>query len=78
MANLSNDLERLSELLNSYPDLYLDISARDYEVGRQARATVKFLSKYTARVVSGTGVGMAKSMYQSWWRLLESDEHMTG
>lgn len=79
LANLGNDLQRLGGLLDKYPNLYLDISARDYEVGRQPRASAKFLAAYATRVLFGTDMGMAKSMYQSWWRLLESDdEHMTG
>jgi predicted TIM-barrel fold metal-dependent hydrolase len=79
LANLGNDLQRLGGLLDKYPNLYLDISARDYEVGRQPRASAKFLAAYPTRVLFGTDMGMVKSMYQSWWRLLESDdEHMTG
>lgn len=79
LANLGNDLQRLGSLLDQYPNLYLDISARDYEVGRQPRASAKFIAAYPTRVLFGTDMGMAKSMYQSWWRLLESDdEHMTG
>jgi predicted TIM-barrel fold metal-dependent hydrolase len=79
LANLGNDLERLGKLLDEHPNLMLDISARDYEVGRQPRAAAKFLGKYSNRVLFGTDMGMEKDMYQSWWRLLESaDEHMTG
>ena len=79
LANLGNDLERLSRMLDQYPNLNLDISARDYEVGRQPRAAAKFLANYPDRVLFGTDMGMDKEMYQSWWRLLESaDEHMTG
>ena len=79
LANLGNDLERLGKLLDKYPNLSLDISARDYEVGRQPRAAAKFLAKYSDRVLFGTDLGMDKDMYQSGWRLLESaDEHMTG
>lgn len=79
LANLGNDLERVGNLLEHYPNLYLDISARDYEVGRQPRAAAKFLKKHPKRVLFGTDMGMEKLMYQSWWRLLESaDEHMTG
>lgn len=79
LANLGNDLGRLSSLLDQHPNLYLDISARDYEVGRQPRGAAKFMNKYPDRVLFGTDMGMDKSMYQSWWRLLESDdEHMTG
>ena len=79
LANLGNDLERLDNMLERYPNLYLDISARDYEVGRQPRGTGKFLKKNSKRVLFGTDMGMESRMYQSWWRLLESaDEHITG
>ncbi|MEX2591764.1 MAG: amidohydrolase family protein [Anditalea sp.] len=79
LANLGHDLKRLGSTMDQYPNLYLDISARDYEVGRQPRAAAKFLSKYSTRVMFGTDMGMDKGMYQNWWRLLESaDEHMQG
>lgn len=79
LANLGNDLMRLGRMLDQYPNLYLDISARDYEVGRQPRAAAKFLTEYSDRILFGTDMGMEKRMYQAWWRLLEStDEHMKG
>lgn len=79
LANLGNDLQRLGRTLDTHSNLYLDISARDYEVGRQPRAAAKFLSLYSDRVLFGTDMGMDKGMYQAWWRLLESaDEHMPG
>ena len=79
LANLGNDLERLGRTLDQNPNLFLDISARDYEVGRQPRAAAKFLAKYQDRVLFGTDMGMEKPMYQAWWRLLESeDEFMVG
>lgn len=79
IANLGNDLQRVSGLLDRFPNLYLDISARDYELGRTPRASKKFIEKYENRLLFGTDMGMDKSMYQAWWRLLESDdEYMTG
>ena len=79
LANEGNDLVRLGKLLDIYPNLYLDISARDYEVGRMPRAALKFFTKYPSRVLFGTDMGREKSMYQAWWRLLESeDEFMVG
>lgn len=79
LSNQGHDLAQLSEALDKYPNLYLDISARDYEVGRTPRAAKKFLEKYPGRVLFGTDMGMQKSMYQSWWRLLETDdEYMVG
>jgi len=79
LANLGHDLARLGSMLDLYPNLFVDISARDYEVGRQPRAAASFLTKYADRVLFGTDMGMDREMYQSWWRLLESaDEHMVG
>ena len=79
LANQGNDLKSLGNVLDKYPNLYLDISARDYEVGRTPRAALKFLTKYSNRVLFGTDMGREKSMYQAWWRLLESeDEFMVG
>jgi uncharacterized protein len=79
LGNQGNDLASLSKVLDAHPNLYLDISARDYEVGRTPRAAVKFLNKYSDRVLFGTDMGREKRMYQAWWRLLESaDEYMPG
>lgn len=79
LANLGNDLGRLAGMLDEHDNLYVDISARDYEVGRQPRGAAKFMNDYQDRVLFGTDMGMDRGMYQAWWRLLESDdEHMTG
>lgn len=79
LANQGNDLGKLSKTMDQYPNLHLDISARDYEIGRTPRAAAKFMEKYQDRILFGTDMGMEKSMYQAWWRLLESaDEHMMG
>jgi predicted TIM-barrel fold metal-dependent hydrolase len=79
LGNQGHDLASLAATLNRYPNLYVDISARDYEVGRAPRAAGRFLARYRNRVLFGTGMGREKSMYQAWWRLLESaDEFMPG
>jgi predicted TIM-barrel fold metal-dependent hydrolase len=79
LGNQGHDLTALSKELDSYPNLYLDISARDYEVGRTPRAAAKFLAAYRTRVLFGSDMGREKSMYQAWWRLFESaDEFMPG
>jgi predicted TIM-barrel fold metal-dependent hydrolase len=79
LGNQGHDLALLAKELEAHPNLYLDISARDYEVGRTPRPALKFLTKYRSRVLFGTDMGREKSMYQSWWRLFESaDEFMPG
>jgi predicted TIM-barrel fold metal-dependent hydrolase len=77
LGNQGHDLAALSKELDTYPNLYLDISARDYEVGRTPRTAAKFLTAYRTRVLFGSDMGREKSMYQAWWRLFESaDEFM--
>ena len=78
-SNQGNDLATLSKVLDHFPNLYVDISARDYEIGREPRTAAKFLDRYQDRVVFGTDQGMAKEMYLAWWRLLETpDEYIPG
>jgi predicted TIM-barrel fold metal-dependent hydrolase len=79
LGNQGHDLATLSKELDSHPNLYLDISARDYEVGRTPRAAARFLKAYPNRVLYGSDMGREKSMYQAWWRLFETaDEFMPG
>jgi uncharacterized protein len=79
LGNQGNDLASLAKVLDRYPNLYVDISARDYEVGREPRFALKFLSSYGNRVLFGTDMGRDQAIYQGWWRLLESaDEFIPG
>lgn len=79
LGNQGHDLETLSQAMDKYPNLYLDTSARDYELGRTPRAAARFLNKYKNRIVFGTDMGRKKSMYRIHWRLLETaDEYIPG
>jgi predicted TIM-barrel fold metal-dependent hydrolase len=79
LSNQGHDLASLSKVLDRFPNLYLDISARAYEVGRQPRTAAKFLARYQERVLFGTDQGISSNMYEAWWRLFETaDEFMPG
>jgi predicted TIM-barrel fold metal-dependent hydrolase len=79
LGNQGNDLTSLAKELDRYANLYLDISARDYEVGREPRTAAKFLANYQSRVLFGTDMERDAGMYRGWWRLLESgDEFIPG
>jgi uncharacterized protein len=79
LSNQGNDLAAAGKSLDRFANLYFDISARDYELGRQPRAALKFLNRYADRVLFGTDMGRDKVVYLGWWRLLETaDEFIPG
>ena len=74
--NMNHDLPRLGALLDKYPNMYMDISARVAESAHTPRATREFLIKYQDRVLFGTDNGMEPDMYRKIFRVLETnDEH---
>lgn len=74
--NMNHDLPRLGALLDKYPNMYMDISARVAESAHTPRATRDFLIKYQDRVLFGTDNGMEADMYHKIFRVLETnDEH---
>lgn len=76
LANQNTDLEKLGRLLDLYPNLYADISARYSENAPVPRYTKAFFEKYQGRLLYGTDMGFDKSMYETTFRILESnDEH---
>jgi predicted TIM-barrel fold metal-dependent hydrolase len=75
-ANCCYDLNRLGAMLDRYPNLFADISARFAETAAIPRATVRFCQQYQDRLVYGTDMGRAEEMYQTTFRILETeDEH---
>jgi predicted TIM-barrel fold metal-dependent hydrolase len=79
LSNQGNDLGELAKVLDRFPNAFVDISARDYELGRQPRFANAFLARYKDRVVFGTDMGREQNMYEGWWRVLESaDEFIPG
>jgi len=76
LANQNTDLARLGRLLDLYPNLYADISARYAENAPVPRYTKAFFEKHQDRLLYGTDMGFDKSMYETTFRILESyDEH---
>lgn len=75
-ANLMHDPEQLGKLLDKYPNLYADISARYAETATIPRYMKAFIEKYQDRLLYGTDMGYESSMYRTTFRMLESyDEH---
>lgn len=90
LANCTFDLTILGRLLDEFPNLYADISARFSEFSTIPRNTAAFFEKYQDRIVYGTDYGWEvwdkngdygnnttlDSMFRMTFRVLEThDEH---
>lgn len=73
-ANLNHDLEKLAVLLDKYPNLYADISARFAESAPIPRYMKTFYEKYQDRLLYGTDMGYKADMYKITFRILETDD----
>jgi len=75
-ANLNHDMAILGNLLDKYPNLYADISARYAESATIPHHMKLFFEKYQDRLLYGTDMNPDASMYRITFRVLESvDEH---
>jgi amidohydrolase family protein len=85
--HVGNDAENLtyvSECLDRFPNLHVDIAARIGELGRQPRAARKFFERYQDRIMFGTdavprGVETPQQifgdeLYEIYYRFLETED----
>lgn len=70
----SENLGWVSEKLDKYPNIYVDISARISELGRQPYSSKKFFEKYADRIVFGTDLTPDVRMYRIYYRFLETED----
>ena len=73
LAWLGNDLGRLGKLLDELPNVYTEIGAVLYELGRQPKAARAFLIKYQDRVLMGKDIWNADE-YAAYFRVLETED----
>ncbi len=84
VGNCAEDLQSVSQNLDRFPNMYVDIAARLNELGRQPRAARRFFDKYQDRIVFGTDATphgdkfpqqvFNDSLYQIYFRFLETDD----
>jgi uncharacterized protein len=77
MANLPEELGRVSMWLEKYPNMYVDINARISELGRQPFTARDFMIKYQDRILFGTDTPPNAEAYRVYYRFLETrDEYI--
>ncbi len=72
MADIPEDLAKLSGYLDQYPNMNVEIAARVSELGRQPYTARKFFLKYPDRILFGTDGVPPVSELIPHWRFLES------
>lgn len=76
IAENSEDLARVSALLEANPNVLVDISARASELGRQPYAARKFFLRFADRILFGADLVPEPAMYRLYFRFLETaDEY---
>jgi predicted TIM-barrel fold metal-dependent hydrolase len=70
------NLDFVEQTLQRYPNVMIEFGAREGELGRQPRRVRELLMRYPDRIMFGTDEGAQESMYQNYFRWLEtSDEY---
>ncbi|MDH7603012.1 MAG: amidohydrolase family protein [Armatimonadota bacterium] len=76
VANNPEDLDSVGELLDRFPNVYIDFSARIDELGRQPYTARDFFIKYQDRILFGTDMPISPDVYRAYYRFLETrDEY---
>ncbi|MGB3464648.1 MAG: amidohydrolase family protein [Cyclobacteriaceae bacterium] len=70
---MANDLQKLGEFLESYPNVYVEIGAIIAELGRQPKMANWFFEKYQDRVLFGKDSYRVEEYY-TYFRVLETGD----
>lgn len=74
MANHPEDLDEVTEWMERYPNLALELGGRIAELGRQPRRARQFLEQYQDRVMFGMDTKLSVDAYRAYFRFLETDD----
>ena len=77
IAMISFDLKRVGEMLDKFPNVDVEVSARIQDLGRQPFSGRAFLIKYQNRVLFGSDGNPSRQVERFWtphWRYFETDD----
>jgi predicted TIM-barrel fold metal-dependent hydrolase len=84
VGNKAEDLGYVAECLDKFPNMHVEIGARIGELGRQPRASRRFIDKYQDRVLFGTDAVpygkqtpqqiFGEALYAIYYRFLETED----
>jgi predicted TIM-barrel fold metal-dependent hydrolase len=83
-GNFSENLQNVSENLDKYPNMHVDMAARIGELGRQPFTSKKFFDKYQDRILFATDATphgdafpqqvFSDKLYEIYYRFLETED----
>lgn len=84
VGNFAEDLDNVSEALDRFPNMTVDIAARIGELGRQPRRARQFFDRHQDRILFGTDAVpdghetpqqvFVDELYEIYYRFLETDD----
>jgi len=84
VGNDSENLAYVSECMDKFPNMHVELAARIGELGRQPRASKKFFDKYQDRIMFGTDATphgdkfpqqvYSDALYEIYFRFLETED----
>jgi uncharacterized protein len=69
----ANDLQRAAQMLDEFPNVWVEVGAVLYDLGRQPRAARDFFVKYQDRVLFGKD-SFQPAEYPYFWRVFETGD----
>jgi predicted TIM-barrel fold metal-dependent hydrolase len=69
----ANDLERAARMLDTFPNVMVEVGAILYDLGRQPRAAREFFTQYQDRILFGKD-SFQPSEYPYYWRVFETGD----
>jgi predicted TIM-barrel fold metal-dependent hydrolase len=70
----AENLGWVAAMMERCPNVYVDISARISELGRQPFSAKRFIERFSDRVLFGIDCGPSLSAYRTYYRFLETDD----
>lgn len=74
MANHPEVLDEVTEWMETYPNLSVELGGRIAELGRQPRRTARFLRQFRDRVMFGMDTKLTVECYRTYFRFLETED----
>jgi predicted TIM-barrel fold metal-dependent hydrolase len=74
VANWPENLDAVSEWLRQYPNMFVELGAREAELGRQPGRARSFFLEFQDRILFGTDADPDPAMYRNWFRWLETGD----